>query len=96
MKGIWVKLRTLVSMKNRLIEALRADLESALCMNDELQEANNVLSREVIRLRDELKETDWWRPMDRDMEQQEFEERSDEIHIDYIPTRHKDTDDVPF
>ena len=76
MKDALVKMRALVSMKTCLIHALRADLESALAKYEEVKLANELLSHEVIRARDEIRRLNaqlepWWKHLDETMQAKE-------------------------
>lgn len=53
MKDTLTKLRALVNMKSTLVEAIRADLESALAKNTELEYAFQVICRQNVKLVDE-------------------------------------------
>jgi cell division septum initiation protein DivIVA len=96
----WLRFKSNYIFKTALLEAVRKDLENALEQNDELREVNLLLTREVISLRNEIAtfepKQEWWEAQDRELAMQEAEERADEISIDYIPTRHKDKDEIPF
>lgn len=69
------KVRALINMKTCLINALQDDHRADQAKIDELTTANRVLSREVISLRQELRDAkEWWRDLDKDMGRKEVEE----------------------
>lgn len=97
MRDTLVKLRSLVTMKTALINALTSDLEAALRKYEKEKWHRKKLENEVMELKkhinelnweleatpqEKVREEEWWRQQDQDE--------------DWIKTFHEDDEGVPF
>ena len=85
MKDTLAKMRALLDMKTCLLNVFRADNKALKAKCEELQTALDVVSKELVILRQQAEP--WWKAMDDELSRLEAEEAEYDVDIPFEVTK---------